>query len=283
MTDETSEAGRLFAKKFDIKVASGDDLVIVTCPTCENTRLFKADQLLRGLNATCSRCGTHFQTLPGSAEAITSFKIVVQHGTEHAEFEVTQRRDGGWVFLDADEKSILDVLDHDSDRAIAVIVGSMIENRLKRAMLAKMRRDKKIETRLFQASGPLGSFSAKIDLAALIGLISLEAYNDFMVLKDIRNLFAHNLSIRDFRSQQIKDKAANFKLIDEFVAETVPEDGEDGQVRFVNFGRNSKPAIFTKNAEIRKKHAKERYLMTAQLITVRFAPCDLPKYPWPLF
>jgi hypothetical protein len=40
--------------------------------------------------------------------------------------------------------------------------------------------------------------------------------------------------------------------------------------------------IFVKHADSRKRRAKDRYLMTTQIFTVRFATADLTYFPLPL-
>jgi hypothetical protein len=66
------------------------------------------------------------------------------------------------------------------------------------------------------------------------------------------------------------------RLVDDLVAEAKP----DGSPR-ARFGRDV-PVIFVKHADSRKRRAKDRYLMTAQIFTVRFATADLTYFPLPL-
>ena len=155
----------------------------------------------------------------------------------------------------------------------------MIETRLERALRTRFERDRDIEARLFQLSGPLGSFGAKIDLAYVTGLITLMAHRDLTTFKDIRNLFAHNLQIKDFRSRRIADKARNLRLIDDHVVDAKPDGGAERPSAV--FGRGI-PALYVKHATTRKKKARDRYLMTAQLFTLRFATADLKTWPLPL-
>lgn len=60
------------------------------------------------------------------------------------------------------------------------------------AILTKMCRISGVlEARLFDGYGPLGSFSAKIDIAYALGIITEQIFNDLKTIKDIRNEFAH--------------------------------------------------------------------------------------------
>jgi hypothetical protein len=106
------------------------------------------------------------------------------------------------------------------------------------------------------------------------------AFDDLRRFKDIRNDFAHKLDIKYFDSESIRDSASNFKLIDEYVAET--ELDADGRAKSANFALDAKPAIFALHASMRKKNPRDRYLMTAQLFTIKLAPSDLKNYPLPL-
>src|SRR5688572_19688128 len=101
-----------------------------------------------------------------------------------------------------------------------------------------------------------------------MGLITPAAHRDLVIFKDIRNLFAHNLQIKDFQSQRIKAKARNLRLVDDLVAEATPDEKPRARL-----GRGV-PVIVVKHADRRKKSAKDRYLMTAQILTVRFATAD---------
>lgn len=55
------------------------------------------------------------------------------------------------------------------------------------------------------AYAPLGTFSAKIDLAYRIGLIRLDERSSFHLIRKIRNEFAHSSEEINFESTVIKD------------------------------------------------------------------------------
>lgn len=74
----------------------------------------------------------------------------------------------------------------------AILASAIIEDRLRRAILTKMRQiSGNLEARLFDGYGPLGSFSAKIDFAYALDLLSEKIFDDLKTIKDIRNEFAH--------------------------------------------------------------------------------------------
>jgi hypothetical protein len=256
--------------------AKMDELLQLTCPRCHVAQAFQMKRFLRGLNYVCHGCGMHVQTSPGAS--IESGVLTLKAGDETTDLLLVNRHDGIWILLDEDEKSLLASLDLDSERGIAIIVGTMIEERLRRALLAKSNRNKIIEARLFHPSGPMGSFSSKIDLAYLIGMISSDAHHDLTVLKNIRNAFAHKLDIKNFGSRSIKDKAANFRLIESHVGD-LPLTGKPEPMASFNIG--STPALFVTHLDMRIRIPKERYIITAQLLTIKFASCELKNCVWP--
>jgi Mannitol repressor len=264
----------------NLSISNRDTPVSIKCVRCNSERIFVYRQLIQGVEYICDRCGVQISTSGGTAQPTGT--VILSRGEETLPLQVIQRSDGFWIFLNDGERSILSVLDNDSERAVAIVVGSMIENRLERALLAKFRRDKKIEERMFQPSGPLGPFSVKIDLAFLIGMITPEAHKDLLIVKNIRNAFAHNLGIQNFRSQSIADNARNLKMIDTWIEESKP--GDDGIPRFgAAIDPTAQPPVLqATNLEMRKKSAKERFLLTAQLMTIRFAACEMPSCGWPL-
>ncbi|WP_316189227.1 MltR family transcriptional regulator [Bradyrhizobium sp. SZCCHNS1054] len=173
-----------------------------------------------------------------------------------------------WSVTHHDEKVAIDELYyHASDRAIAIVVGSMIEMRvsalLKDAMVEERTslkiRGETIHSRMFHSSGPLGSFSSKIRLAYLLRLLSERAFRDLENLKDIRNLFAHDIEIGSFELQTVSDKCRNFSLVDRYVTDT--ENGIHGDAEAL-FGYE------VDRAGDRLKHPKERYLLTAQVLSI---------------
>jgi DNA-binding MltR family transcriptional regulator len=152
-----------------------------------------------------------------------------------------------------------------SDRAVAIIAGSLVEARLKEALESRFQRDPKIESEMFRSSGPLGSFSAKIKLAFLIGALTPEAYKELDRLKDVRNKFAHHLDIKDFQSQRVSDLCNNFSLIEKHFQEEMPPNVDLPNPHDVNL------VIAIKLRNKKLKQARWRYLMTAMLFAHAFA------------
>jgi DNA-binding MltR family transcriptional regulator len=147
-----------------------------------------------------------------------------------------------------------------SDRAVAIIAGSLVEARVRTALEETFHRNASIENEMFRSSGPLGSFSAKIKLAFLVGIISKEAYKELETLKDIRNRFAHYLDIKDFKSERICVWCNNLKLIEKYFQEAKPHtDLPNPHNLHLVMGINGKRR--------KLRSPKWRYMMTAMLLS----------------
>jgi hypothetical protein len=129
----------------------------------------------------------------------------------------------GWFVETEDELSAIDDMESTSDRTAAIVIASLVETRLTNTLQAGLHHDDAIVERLFRASGPLGSFSAKIDLACLMGAISKDAYRDLVILKNIRNIFAHRFKSASFTEQRIADLCRNFRLIETMICDMEEE------------------------------------------------------------
>jgi hypothetical protein len=176
--------------------------------------------------------------------------------------------DGVWQYNGDDEKEVIESLPGLSDRAVAIIAGTVVDVRIKTAILSVCTGNHKIEDRMFQPSGPLGPFSVKIDMARMLGIITQEAYADLVIFKDIRNAFAHRLDIRDFRTQWIKDRCANFKLVETHIGNFRWETPNE---KVISWEYDARPRLFVADYHKKKADARERYLMIAQLITTCLA------------
>jgi hypothetical protein len=70
---------------------------------------------------------------------------------------------------------------------------------------------------MFRTSGPLGSFSAKINLGFMLGIYTIDSWRDMDYIREIRNSFAHKISTKDFATQRIKDLCFNLKSFEKYL------------------------------------------------------------------
>jgi hypothetical protein len=118
-----------------------------------------------------------------------------------------------------------------SDRGAAMIGGAYLEANLEAALKSALSdkgiKNKKgeIATQLFSllfddySHGPLGTFSRKIRMAYALDLIGEHTYEDLVIIKDIRNEFAHNFEVKNrpsegisFETQSIKDRCNQLRI-----------------------------------------------------------------------
>lgn len=137
----------------------------------------------------------------------------------HTDYKLCITQYAIWHMADEHEEAIIKSLETDSDRAVAIIAASMVEARLDGLLLMLFQRNKMVEERMFQPSGPLGSFSSKIDLAFLLNVISRNAHTQLVKIKDVRNLFAHKLNIQGFESPAIRDRIKHLTFVDTHIAQ----------------------------------------------------------------
>ena len=153
-------------------------------------------------------------------------------------------------------------IEFDSDRATGIVAGSVTERRLEQAIVSRLRQDvPDIKRNLFRPSGPLGSFSSKIDLSYMMNLISDDAYKDLLCLKSIRNDFAHHLDFDSFDIQSIKDRCNNLQIVDRHIGPIKNFESE------ANTEKNPSPYMGLPDHESKLKDPRFRFVMTAQLIS----------------
>ena len=181
-----------------------------------------------------------------------------------------------WIAITEDErKAIEDIEATGSDRATVIVAAAIVEERLATAIKSKLHSDKEIVSHIFRVSGPLGSFSAKIDLGFLMGLYGKEAHSDLDTIKEIRNEFAHRLRSTNFNSQRVHDLCKNIKAAD--------SNFEIAPVRNAKkSGRFKKQKMFEALDDRSPTYMRERYVRASQVFVVRlslFTRTRRPKAP----
>ena len=155
-------------------------------------------------------------------------------------------------------------LDKDSDRAAGLVAAAIVEQRLEEAIQFWMVADSAVQQSLFRPSGALGAFGVKIDLAYLMGVISSAGRSDLIILKSIRNDFAHRLELDSFEIPTIRDRCANLRLVDTLIREPSPSSPFSGS--FVAETPEGKIThLGHKGITEDLAHARQRYVLAAQL------------------
>ena len=81
-----------------------------------------------------------------------------------------------------------------SDRAVAIVCGAIVEQRLELSLKWRLRPHDSTHKRLFKPSGPLGPFGNKVDLGFLLYMYDKPTWQALNSICQNRNKFAHNLS-----------------------------------------------------------------------------------------
>lgn len=106
-----------------------------------------------------------------------------------------------------------------TDRGVAIVGVAWVEDEIALALESFLVSESNAWKRLFEGTGPLATFSAKIDLARLLGLITEAIRSDLHIIRDIRNEFAHQVAHKtdftklSFSSAHLKDKCMALKCI----------------------------------------------------------------------
>ena len=115
--------------------------------------------------------------------------------------------------------ALIEEIEEQTDRGVAIVGVAWIEETMSAALESFLHSDQKSWDRLFVGNGPLSTFSAKIDLCSLLGMINGTIKSDLHIIRDIRNEFAHQIVHRSehtklsFTSSHIRDKCAALKCI----------------------------------------------------------------------
>jgi hypothetical protein len=107
------------------------------------------------------------------------------------------------------------------ERACGIIAGALIDEQLLRRLsshLAPIPSGRDDFLGPDDARAPIGTFSARIDLAYRTGLISAHLCRDIHLIRKIRNEFAHNSETATFETSPVSDYlhclAASFRHLD---------------------------------------------------------------------
>jgi hypothetical protein len=97
----------------------------------------------------------------------------------------------------------------ESDRACAVLGAALLDARLESLFQRRLRH---FSDKLLSHSGPLGPFSARIQVARALAWISDDVHFDLDQIRKIRNVFAHEVDHElSFANQSIADKCRTLK------------------------------------------------------------------------
>lgn len=114
----------------------------------------------------------------------------------------------------------------ESDRGCVIVAAAVMDSWLEdliRNHVEKYSVSSSALKSLFDMSGPISNFSSKILLCRSFGLIDEVAYHDLMILRKIRNSFAHSSDGVSFLSHDVKQKVRSMIQAQEHMKTTYKE------------------------------------------------------------
>lgn len=101
----------------------------------------------------------------------------------------------------------------ESDRGSVLMAAAFIEDKITQLLETYMVQNKKIQEKIFNGNGALATFSSKIDMSFLLGLLAKNIYNDLGILRKLRNDFAHNAKSITFQTDYIKNRCNSLQVV----------------------------------------------------------------------
>ncbi|MES2688192.1 MAG: hypothetical protein V4706_15335 [Pseudomonadota bacterium] len=99
-----------------------------------------------------------------------------------------------------------------SDRAAAIVAGAFLDEVLQELLCEFLIEGSADSKKLFEGTGALATFSAKIEMSYRLGLISDGEHRTLTTIRGIRNDFAHVLGDLSFATQSIQARCRNIEV-----------------------------------------------------------------------
>lgn len=113
------------------------------------------------------------------------------------------------IFVPKDIERILEELETETDRSVAIVGASLIDESLQSAIASMLRfveDDKDTLDRLYGPQGIFASVDAKILAAYALEIIGTNSRRDLVLINKIRNQFAHDMNPLSFDDDHIRDR-----------------------------------------------------------------------------
>jgi DNA-binding MltR family transcriptional regulator len=114
--------------------------------------------------------------------------------------------------------AILHEMENASDRSAAIVAGAFLENYLALAIMSRMRSfsdsdndDRRVKKQVFENTGPLTTFAAKISVGYALDLYGKRPREDLHLIRDVRNHFAHTMEPCEFSDPDVRQFCDKFQ------------------------------------------------------------------------
>jgi DNA-binding MltR family transcriptional regulator len=118
--------------------------------------------------------------------------------------------------LSEDTIRLTDVLNGETDLACVVVGAAFLDAALKTLLSEKLLKSSDTTAKLLDDGGPLGTFSARADLAYCLSLVSKHHHKDLRLVMEIRNQFAHKhlkLAFDDLKVREMCGRLNEWKIL----------------------------------------------------------------------
>jgi hypothetical protein len=105
-------------------------------------------------------------------------------------------------------------IEKQTHRGVALIATAILQDHLDLAIRTKLVDDKQVQNKLFSIGGRLNDFGTQIDLGYLLGLYPKSVHQRLLIVRDIRNDFAHKMDPMSFSFH--KDRCRRLKTTRRF-------------------------------------------------------------------
>jgi DNA-binding MltR family transcriptional regulator len=103
-------------------------------------------------------------------------------------------------------------LNPETDRGCGVAAAAFIDEELKVLLKSVLADEIKLVELAFSQSGPLATFSSRIDFRLLMGLLSRAAWRDLHIIRKVRNDFAHSAKPLSFEDNAIRSRCSELSF-----------------------------------------------------------------------
>ncbi|MCC4610526.1 hypothetical protein XaCFBP7622_14715 [Xanthomonas arboricola] len=115
--------------------------------------------------------------------------------------------------------ALVEEMSGESDRAVAIVGAAWVEEALSDSISSFLQPHDDSHKRLFKGNAPLATFSSKIDISRVLGIVSDIVWADLHRIRDIRNEFAHHIAHKTdntrltFAAGHINDKCLALRCV----------------------------------------------------------------------
>jgi hypothetical protein len=173
-----------------------------------------------------------------------------------------------WINLTLGEVEAIRELDTLPDRAAGIVGATILESRLRDRLKHEtpsftVKERSTLHERMFNPSGPVGSFSAQITLGFMLKLYDEQAWRDLDAIRGIRNDFAHQTEIGSFSQQRISARCRSLRACDLHFSAPNTDDPRysQGSVSTAQSGKSLEMKFYVLDLATKLADPRQRYLL----------------------